>query len=103
MDIKKLTIRNFKKIQEESYEFDHFNLLVGANNSGKSTILQAMAIWQFCIEQFRLSNRNGNRGIQVVLPNFTAVPLPEFNLLWKDKTDRRYIPNQKDSSKKDQQ
>lgn len=103
MDIKKLTIKNFKKIVEETYDFNQFNLLVGANNSGKSTILQAMAIWQFCIEQFRLSNRNGSRGIQVVLPNFTAVPLPEFNLLWKDKTDRRYIPNPKDASKKDQQ
>ncbi len=24
-------------------------------------------------------------GIQVVLPNFTALPLPEFNLLWTDR------------------
>lgn len=103
MDIRKLIIKNFKKIQEETYEFDQFNLLVGANNSGKSTILQAMAIWQFCVEQFRLSNRNGNRGIQVVLPNFTAVPLPEFNLLWKDKTDRRYVPNKNNLTKKEQQ
>jgi hypothetical protein len=24
------------------------------------------------------------------LPNFTALPVPQFNLLWKDRTDRRY-------------
>jgi hypothetical protein len=26
----------------------------------------------------------------VVLPNFTALPVPEFNLLWKDRTDRHW-------------
>ncbi|MDO8810842.1 MAG: AAA family ATPase [Gallionella sp.] len=26
----------------------------------------------------------------MVLPNFTALPVPEFNLLWKDRTDRVY-------------
>ena len=25
-----------------------------------------------------------------MLPNFTALPVPEFNLLWKDRTDRAY-------------
>lgn len=67
-----------------------FDLLVGANNCGKSTILQALAIWQYCVDQFRRSKRTGSRGIQIVLPNFTALPLPEFALLWKDKTERRY-------------
>ena len=79
--ITKLLIKNFKKIEDELFSFNDFELLVGANNSGKSTILQAMAIWQYCIEQFRVSNRNGKTGIQVVLPNFTALPLPEFLLL----------------------
>ncbi len=47
-----------------------------------------MAIWQYCVNQFNLSKRKGSRGIQVVLPNFTALPLPEFNLLWTDRTNR---------------
>jgi hypothetical protein len=82
-------LRNFKKIKEETYLFINFDLIVGANNSGKSTCLQALAIWQFCVDQFRATKRKGNRGTQVVLPNFTALPLPEFNLLWTDRTDRR--------------
>ena len=45
--ITKLTLRNFKSIGEQSYTFTKFDLLVGRNNSGKSTILQALAIWQF--------------------------------------------------------
>jgi hypothetical protein len=88
--INKLTLRNFKSVGEQVYEFTRFDLLVGRNNSGKSTVLQAMAIWQFCVDEFHRSKRTGTTGIQVVLPNFTALPVPEFILLWKDRTDRNY-------------
>ena len=88
--ITKLTLRNFKSVGEQVYDFTRFDLLVGRNNSGKSTVLQAMAIWQFCVDEFHRSKRTGSTGIQVVLPNFTALPVPEFILLWKDRTDRNY-------------
>ena len=98
--IHKLRLKNFKKIQEETFLFNNFNIIVGANNSGKSTVLQALAIWQYCVDQFRLAPKKGKRGIQLVLPNFTALPVPEFNLLWKDKIDRIYTkkenPNKKE-------
>jgi hypothetical protein len=88
--ITKLTLRNFKSVGEQTYDFTQFDLLVGRNNSGKSTVLQALAIWQFCVDEFHRSKRGGSKGIQVVLPNFTALPVPEFNLLWRDRTDRAY-------------
>ncbi len=88
--ITRLTLRNFKSVGEQVYDFTQFDLLVGRNNSGKSTVLQALAIWQFCVDEFHRSKRSGSKGIQVVLPNFTALPVPEFNLLWKDRTDRRW-------------
>ena len=88
--ITKLAIRNFKRFREWSFSFTNFDLLVGWNNSGKSTILQALAIWQFCIDEFHRARRRGKTGIQVVLPNFTALPVPEFNLLWTEMRDRNY-------------
>src|SRR6266568_977763 len=88
--ITRLTLRNFKSVGEQTYDFTRFDLLVGRNNCGKSTLLQALAIWQYCVEEFHRSKRSGSKGIQVVLPNFTALPVPEFNLLWKDRTDRAY-------------
>ncbi len=88
--ITKLVLKNFKSVATETYEFTDFDLLVGRNNSGKSTILQAIAIWQFCVDEFHRAKRGGKTGIQVVLPNFTALPVPEFNLLWHDKLDRKY-------------
>ncbi len=88
--ITQLTLRNFKSVDEQTYKFTDFDLLVGRNNSGKSTVLQALAIWQFCVDEFHRSDRGGTRGIQIVLPNFTALPVPEFNLLWKNRTDREW-------------
>lgn len=96
--ITKLVLRNFKSIREQIYEFSRFDILVGRNNSGKSTVLQSLAIWQFCVEAFHRAKREGKRGIQVVLPNFTALPVPEFNLLWTERTDRRYTKS--DGNKK---
>jgi predicted ATPase len=94
-----LTLKNFKSIEDQTYQFAQFDLLVGRNNSGKSTILQALAIWQFCVDEFRRTKRRGGTGQQVVLPNFTALPVPEFNLLWREKIDRRY-PKVTDAKKK---
>jgi predicted ATPase len=88
--ITQVSISKFKQIESERFEFGPFDLLIGRNNSGKSTILQALAVWRFCVDEFHRSNRKGKSGKQVVLPNFTALPVPEFNLLWKDKTDRHY-------------
>ena len=100
--ITKLTLRNFKSVGEQAYDFRQFDLLVGRNNSGKSTVLQAMAIWQFCVDEFHRSRRTGSTGIQVVLPNFTALPVPEFILLWKDRTDRAYPRDAETGTKKQQ-
>ena len=99
--ITRLTLRNFKNVGEQVYDFTQFDLLVGRNNSGKSTVLQALAIWQFCVDEFHRSKRSGSKGIQVVLPNFTALPVPEFNLLWKDRTERAYPVDEKGNKKQE--
>jgi len=100
--ITKLILRKFKKFDNETFLFNNFDLIVGTNNSGKSTVLQALAIWQFCVDQFSSSGKKGKNGIQVVLPSFTALPVPEFNLLWKDKIDRKYEDDPKGLSKRKQ-
>ena len=42
MKIEKVTIRNFKALREVPLELGDFNVVVGANGSGKSSILQAL-------------------------------------------------------------
>jgi AAA15 family ATPase/GTPase len=53
-----LTLRNFKSVHEEQYDFTTFDLLVGWNNSGKSTVLQALA----CIFHTPVENRRHESG-----------------------------------------
>ena len=41
-EIRQITIRNFKALRTASFELDLANVFVGGNNSGKSSILQAL-------------------------------------------------------------
>lgn len=53
MFISKLKIRNFKCFSNIEIEFNpDFNLIIGENNSGKSTIFEALRLWQLSIQQF---------------------------------------------------
>ena len=51
--ITRLTLCNFKSVGKQVYDFTQFDLLVGRSNSGKSTVLKAMAIWQCSADEFR--------------------------------------------------
>lgn len=45
MRIDRITVRNFKKFEEETFEFHHqFTLLVGDNGAGKTAVLDALRI-----------------------------------------------------------
>ena len=42
MNLSKLTVKNYRSLREGSIEFSDLNLFIGANASGKSTILDAL-------------------------------------------------------------
>ncbi|HBG25857.1 MAG TPA: hypothetical protein DDX75_02050 [Phycisphaerales bacterium] len=47
--IKKLQIERFKRFENFSIDFDNITLLVGTNSSGKTTVLQAIRLFFWCI------------------------------------------------------
>ncbi len=58
--IRRFTIRGFKRFERETaIDLDPVTVLVGANNSGKSTILEALTLFQYCVETARRANGNG--------------------------------------------
>jgi len=68
---------------------DNLSLVVGGNNSGKSSVLQALATWQFCktlleIEKGRkawvLTERMQGIGMGIV--DFTPMHVPSLSHLW---------------------
>lgn len=59
--IKKLRVKNFKKFREKDFilHSSGVSLFAGANNSGKSTVIHALAIWEFC--KMILSHEQGEQ------------------------------------------
>ncbi len=43
--IRKLEVRNFKRFRHATFELDDQIVMVGPNNCGKTTVLQAIALW----------------------------------------------------------
>lgn len=87
--IRRISIRNFKRFQDEEIELADTIVLAGPNNAGKSTLLQCIATWKFGLDRW-LAQRAGGRavarsGVPVPRADFTAVPLREMNLLWEDR------------------
>ena len=61
MYISKLKVKNFKCFQDVEFEFNsNFNLIIGENNSGKSTIFEALRLWQLAFNKF-LKDRTNNK------------------------------------------
>jgi len=52
MRIKRFTIKNFKSFEDVTIEFNpDVNILTGKNNSGKTTMLEALALWHDCFSR----------------------------------------------------
>ena len=103
--IRRFTIKGFKRFEwETAIDLDPVTVLVGANNSGKSTILEALTLFQYCVETTRRANGNGrgnerngriDLGRRSVSPDeFGVLPVAEPTDLW---------PNGRTSSGKKQQ
>ena len=85
--IRRVTIRNFKRFPEVTFELADSVVLAGPNNAGKSTLLQAIATWRLVLDRWVAQRGSGraHRRPGVTLPRteLTSVPLREVNLLWE--------------------
>lgn len=101
MHVKKITLKKFKKYKDSTLELNNeLSLLVGGNNSGKSSLLQAMATWQFCktlleIEKGRVSwTANAtNQGLGLGIVDFTPMFLPSLSHLWTNLKSQKQTEN----------
>ena len=84
-------IRGFKRFHEVEFRLPGHVVLAGPNNTGKTTLLQAISSWALALRRWRELNdfnrRNGYRKVPIARQAFAAVPLGSFDLLW---TDRHY-------------
>lgn len=88
--IRKLVIRRFKRFEEIELDLSGHVVLAGPNNCGKTTVLQAIATWGFArkawSEAYLLEKDfdGGYAWLPVARPSFTAVPVRDFSLLWRE-------------------
>ena len=87
MKINKATIRNFKRFKEETFLLDDNAVIAGPNNSGKTTLLQAIATWHLALTRWRELNDYQRHGggytkAPIARQAFYSVPLRAFDLLW---------------------
>ncbi len=85
----KLTIRNFKRFEDDEVALGKSVVLVGPNNSGKTTALQALALWELGLRRWT-EKRQGKStalqriGVAINRRDLVALPVPTANLLWRD-------------------
>ena len=90
--IRRVTVKNFKRFQEQRFELADSIVLAGPNNAGKSTLLQAIVTWKRGLDWW-IAKRKGDgkgtaakrSGVSVTRSDFAPVPLREMNLLWEDR------------------
>lgn len=83
----KLLIRNFKRFGEVEIELGNPVVFIGPNNSGKTSAMQALALWDAGLKRWN-EKRSGKSvpekrsGVTVNRRDLFAAPVPNAALLW---------------------
>jgi predicted ATPase len=95
--IEKLQLTNFKKFKNETIDLrpEGLSLLAGANNSGKSTMLQSLAVWDFCLTVLKnekgeqaLTPAHTGQGVGLSDDEFSPIQVPSLAHLWTNLTNQ---------------
>ena len=86
--ITKFTISNFKRLDQVEIELGNTVVFIGPNNSGKTSALQALALWDVgwrrWAERRDDSSASERKGVVINRRDLSAVPVPNARLLWRD-------------------
>jgi len=92
--ITKITIINFKQLEKESIELGSSVVVVGPNNSGKTTLLQAISLFglaksKWSEERHHSGSKASRRsGVGINLEEALNIPAVSIDHFWKDKKVR---------------
>ena len=85
----KLICRNFKCFGEVQIELGNPVVFIGPNNSGKTTALQALALWDVGLKRWNEHRKGKPRperrpGVAINRRDLISVPIPSARLLWQN-------------------
>jgi Fe-S cluster assembly ATPase SufC len=99
-----IKIRNFKRFEDAEIELGKAVVLIGPNNSGKTTVLQALALWDVGLRRWN-EKRKGKPspekrpGVTINRRDLVSIPVPHANLLWRELHVRDVTRIEKDGKK----
>lgn len=86
--ITKFTISNFKRIKSAELELGSAAVFIGPNNAGKTTALQALALWDVGCKRWSEKREKGapkeRSGVTINRRDLYSIPIPSARLLWRD-------------------
>lgn len=89
--IYKVELKKFKRLKSNSVKIkpNELSLLAGGNNSGKSTLLHAIAVWEFCKLILRIEKGEeslydafGAQGLGLSADEFLPIAIPSLKHMW---------------------
>jgi ABC-type taurine transport system ATPase subunit len=85
----RLTVCNFKQFQSVDIELGNTVVFIGPNDSGKTTALQALALWDVGLRRWNEKRAGkttpGQRpGVTINRRDPIAIPIATANMLWRD-------------------
>ena len=89
--LRKVEVRNFKMFEEQTFDLPRHLVVVGPNNCGKTSLLQAIATWSEVANHWFETNPDFARDdgnypeADLNMRLFDAVPLADFPHLWRRK------------------
>ncbi|MFZ4396037.1 MAG: ATP-dependent nuclease [Kiritimatiellia bacterium] len=88
--ITKVITHYFKRFVQQEFPLEPLTLLAGPNNCGKSTLLQAVMVWNLAMQRWIEKKGPGSgskakgAGAPITRQEFSALPLPSMDQLWTD-------------------
>lgn len=97
--IHSVCVKNFKKFQRLKFELQQHAVIADQNNSGKTTLLQAIATWaelgEIWVERNADLARDDSTGafhrVKFDIADFKALALSSFDDLWHNQDTRQPI------------
>ena len=85
----KLICRNFKNFGEVEIELGNPVVFIGPNNSGKTTALQALALWEIGLKRWNEKRKGVTQpekrpGVAINRRDLVSTPVPSARLLWRN-------------------
>jgi AAA domain, putative AbiEii toxin, Type IV TA system/AAA ATPase domain len=85
----RLRIKNFKRFPDADIELGQAVVFIGQNNSGKTTALQALALWDVGLRKWNEEYKGKivppqRPGVTINRRDLVAIPVPGANLLWRN-------------------